>query len=85
LRNEECYDVYPFNTDHFDHFNNVFKSRRMRCTGCVASMRNKTNVYRVWWENLKERDQRPRQRSEDSIKINIKETGWEDIDWIYVA
>ena len=48
-------------------------------------MGNKTNVYRVWWENLKERDQRPRQRSEGSIKINLKETGWEDVDWIYLA
>jgi len=47
------------NTDHFDHFNNVIKSRRMRCTGYVASMGNKTNVYRVWWENLKERDKDP--------------------------
>jgi hypothetical protein len=48
-------------------------------------MGNKTNVYRVWWENLKERDQRLRQRSEDSIKINLKETRWEDVDWIYLA
>jgi len=29
--------------------------------------------------------QRPRKRSEDSIKINLKETGWEDVDWIYLA
>jgi hypothetical protein len=63
----------------------VIKSRRIRCTGYVASMGNKTNVYRVWWENLKERDQRHRQRSEDSIKINLKETGWEDVDWNYLA
>jgi hypothetical protein len=57
----------------------------MTYTGYVASMGNKTNVYRVWWEMLKERDQRHRQRSEDSIKINLKETGWEDVDWIYLA
>ena len=73
------------NTDHFDHFDNLIKSRRMRCTGCVASMGNKTNMYMVWWKNLKERDQRPRQRSEGSIKINLKETRWEDVDWIYLA
>jgi len=70
---------------NFDHFNNVIRSRRMRCTGYVASMGNKTNVYRVCWENLKERDQRPRQRSEDSIEVNLKETGWEDVGWIYLA
>ena len=73
------------NTDHFDHFNNVIKSRMMICTGYVESMGNKTSMYKVWWENLKERYQRPRQRSEDSIKINLKETKWDDVDWIYLA
>jgi hypothetical protein len=28
---------------------------------------------------------RPRCRWEDSIKINLKEIGWEDMDWINLA
>ena len=56
------------NTDHFDHFDNVIKSKRMRCTGYVACVGNKTHVYRVRWENLNERDQRLKQR----VRIVLK-------------
>jgi hypothetical protein len=34
------------------------KSRRMRCAGCVACMGEVRNVYRVCWENLKEKTTR---------------------------
>jgi hypothetical protein len=27
----------------------------------------------------------PRSRWKDNIKHNPKETGWDDVDWIYVA
>jgi hypothetical protein len=28
---------------------------------------------------------RPRHKWEDNIKIDLKEIGWEGVDWIYVA
>ena len=28
---------------------------------------------------------RPRRRWEDNIKMDLKEIGWEDVDWIDVA
>ena len=29
-----------------------------------------------WWGNLKERDQRPKRRWEDNIKMDLQEVGW---------
>jgi hypothetical protein len=29
--------------------------------------------------------ERPRHRSEDNIKVDLKETGWEAVEWIQVA
>ena len=34
----------------------VIKSRRMRWAGHVARTRERIDVYRFWWGNLKERD-----------------------------
>jgi len=34
----------------------VIKSKRMRWTGHVARMLEKSYAYGVWWGNLKERD-----------------------------
>jgi len=34
----------------------VIKSRRMRWAGHVSCMGEGRGIYRVWWENLKERD-----------------------------
>ena len=34
----------------------VIKSRRMRWAGHVARTGERTGVYRIWWGNLKERD-----------------------------
>jgi hypothetical protein len=28
---------------------------------------------------------RPRRRWEDNIKMNLRETGWEGMDWIHLA
>jgi hypothetical protein len=33
-----------------------------------------------WWRNLKER-----LREYDNIKMQLKETGWEDINWTHLA
>jgi hypothetical protein len=28
---------------------------------------------------------RPKRRWEDNIRMDLKETGWEDVDWIYLT
>jgi hypothetical protein len=38
-------------------------------------------------ENLKGRDHslRPRRRWEDNIRMDLREIGWEGVDWIHLA
>jgi hypothetical protein len=51
LHNEELNDLYSSpNTV------GVINSRRMRYVGHVAHMGERRGLYRVWWENQKERD-----------------------------
>jgi hypothetical protein len=40
-----------------------------------------------WWESQKERYTlgRPRRRCVDNIKIDLREIGWEGVDWIDMA
>jgi hypothetical protein len=38
------------------------------------------NAYRL--ENLKGR---PRRRCVDNIRMDLREIGWEDVDWIHLA
>jgi hypothetical protein len=40
-----------------------------------------------WWEIQKEEDPlgRPRRRWVNNIKIDLRETGWNGIDWIDLA
>ena len=38
-----------------------------------------------WSEDLGEKDQRHGHSWEDNIKINLREVGWEGMDWIDLA
>jgi hypothetical protein len=40
-----------------------------------------------WWESQKERDPlgRPRRRSVDNIKMDLREIGWDGVDCIDMA
>jgi len=41
---------------------------------------------KFWSENLKEKTLgRPRRRREDNIRMDLRETGWEDVDWMHLA
>jgi len=44
------------------------------------------NGYEIW-ENLKRKRQlgRPKRRWEDNIRMDLRETGWECVDWIHVV
>jgi hypothetical protein len=47
-------------------------------------MEEKRNTYRIWWESQKETDYW-RRRCVDNIKIDLKEIGWDGVDWIDMA
>jgi hypothetical protein len=77
LHNEELHNLYSSPS-----IIRVIKSRRMRWTGHIARMGEKRNVYRI----LVGRPLgRRRHRWADNIKINLREIGWDVIDWIYLA
>jgi hypothetical protein len=61
----------------------MIKSRRRRCAGHVARM-GKRNVYKILVGNPEGRRPlgRPRRRWVDSIKMDLREIGWDGVDWI---
>jgi hypothetical protein len=63
------------------------KSRRMRWAGHIARMGEKRNAYRllVGKPEGKRPVGRPRHRWVDNIKTDLKEIGWDGMDWIDVA
>jgi hypothetical protein len=61
----------------------IIKSRRMRWAGHVARMGEKKNAY--WILAGKPEGKRQRGRWVDNIKMNLKEIGWDEIDWIDMA
>jgi hypothetical protein len=65
----------------------VIKSRRMRLAGHVARMGEKRNAYRllVGKPEGKRPLGRPRRRWVDNIKMDLREVGWRDADWIGLA
>jgi hypothetical protein len=50
-------------------------------------MSEKKNAYRILMGNLEGKRPlgRPRRKSVDNIKIDHRETGWDDMDWIDLA
>jgi hypothetical protein len=61
--------------------------RRMRWAGHVARMREKRNAYRilVGKPEGKRPLERPRRGWVDNIKIDLREIGWDGMDWIDLA
>jgi hypothetical protein len=60
----------------------MIKSRRMRWTGHVARIGEKMNAYRILVG--KPEGKRPR-RWVDNIKMDLREIGWDGVDWIDMA
>jgi hypothetical protein len=60
------------------------KIRRVRWARHVARERT---VYKVSLGNPEGKRPlgRPRYRWEDNIKMDLRETGWDDVDWINLA
>jgi hypothetical protein len=68
--------------------NRQIKSKRMmRWAGHVARMGEGRNMYRflVGKPKGKRLLERPRRRWKDGIKMDLRETGWESVEWINLA
>jgi hypothetical protein len=65
----------------------MIKSRRMRWAGHVARMGEKRNAYRILVGKPEGKRPlgRPRRRSVDNIKIDLREIGWDGVDCIDLA
>jgi hypothetical protein len=65
----------------------VMKARRMRLAGHVARMGEVRGVYNILVGRPEGRRPlgRPRRRWEDSIKMDLREIGFGDVDWINLA
>jgi hypothetical protein len=59
----------------------------MRWTGHVACLGEKINAYRILMGKPEEKStlRRPRHRWEDNIKMDLREIGWDGVDWIDLA
>jgi hypothetical protein len=65
----------------------MVKSRRMRLADHVARMVETRNAYRILVkqpEGMRPLG-RPRHRWEDNIKIDLREIGWDGMDWIVLV
>ncbi|KAJ4445754.1 hypothetical protein ANN_12439 [Periplaneta americana] len=82
LHNAELHALYPSP----DIIRNI-KSRRLRWAGHVARMGESRNAYRmlVGRPEGKRPLGRPRRRWEDNIKMELREVGYDDRDWINLA
>jgi hypothetical protein len=65
----------------------VTKSRKMRCTGHIAHMREMRNGYRILVEEPEEKRPlgRRKGRWENCIKMDLKEMHGGGVDWIRLA
>jgi hypothetical protein len=82
LHNEELHKFYSSPS-----IIRIFKSRKMRWAGHVARMRQNRNAYRilVGMPEGKRPLGRPRRRWLDNIKMDLREIGGDEVDWIDMA
>jgi hypothetical protein len=63
----------------------MVRSRRMRWAGKVARMGTMINAHKIL--DGKPEGNRPlgrlRRRREDKIRVDLRGTGWEDVDWSF--
>jgi hypothetical protein len=65
----------------------MIKSRRMRWEGHVARMGEKRKAYRILVRKPEGKRPlgRPTRRWVDTIKMGLREIGWDGVDWIDLA
>jgi hypothetical protein len=81
LHNEELHNLYSSTS-----IIRMITSRRMRWAGHVARM-GERNAYRIFVDKPEGRKplERLRRRWVDNIKMDLREIGWDDMDWINLA
>jgi hypothetical protein len=62
----------------------MIEPRRMRWVGHVARMSEKRNAYTILMGKSEGKRPlgRPRRRWVDNIKMDLREIGWDRVDWI---
>jgi hypothetical protein len=82
LHNDELHGLYSS-----PNIVRVTKSRRLRWVGHVARMGEGRGVYRVLVGRSESKRPlgRPRHRWDDSVKMDIRETGIDGANWIRLA
>jgi hypothetical protein len=82
MHNEELHNLYSSSS-----IIRIIKPRRMRWAVHVARIREKRSTCRILVENSegKRPVRKPRRRWVDNIKMNIREIGWDGVDWIDLA
>jgi transcription termination factor 2 len=82
LHNEELRDSYSLPS-----IIRMIKLRRMRWAGHVARMGEKRNAYTLFVGKPQGKIPlgRPRRRWVDNIRMDLREFGWGDMDWIGLA
>jgi hypothetical protein len=80
LHNEELHGLYSSSS-----IIRVIKARRMRWTGHVVGMGEVRGAYNILVGRPEGRRPlgRPRLRREDNIEMDLREIGFEDVDWIH--
>jgi hypothetical protein len=69
---------------HNEKVQDLYFSPNMIRVGGVCGMYGENNIlYRFWWGHLREGDHLDELGL--GIGTDIKEIGWEDLNWIYVA
>jgi hypothetical protein len=65
----------------------MMKSRRMRWPGNVARIGEKRYAYRILVGKSEGKKPlgRPRRRWVDNIKMDLREIGWDGVDWMDMA
>jgi hypothetical protein len=82
LHNEELHRLYSSPS-----IIRMIKSRRMRWAGHVARMKEKRNAYRILVGEPEGKRPlgRPRRRWVDNINMDLREIGWDGVDWFDLA
>jgi hypothetical protein len=82
LHNEELHKLYSSPS-----IIRMIKSRRMRWTGHIARMGGKMTAYRIMVGTTEGKRLlgRPRRRWVNSVKMILRDIGWDGVDWIGMA
>jgi hypothetical protein len=65
----------------------MIKSRKMRWAWYETRMWDRRNAYTILVGKPEGKGpvRRPRRKWEDNIKMDLREIGWDGMDWIYLA